>query len=116
MELSIFLTKLRTAPETVSFNHTIDTIQSNFDYIPTAFRNGEISNAAGQNEGSCKVFSFAKIHALSEQETLYCFGDFYREDVLKNPQGSDHGNIRNFIRHGWSGIEFESTALTPKQI
>ncbi|GAK84871.1 type III effector HopPmaJ [Vibrio ponticus] len=39
------------------------------------------------------------------------FGDFYRKDVLGNPDGDDHQNIRNFIAHGWNGIKFEGQAL-----
>ncbi|NNF96141.1 MAG: hypothetical protein HKM94_04340 [Halobacteria archaeon] len=49
-----------------------------------------------------------------ELETLACFGKYYREDVLQHPQGTDHLNIRTFMRHGWSGIQFEYPALTPR--
>ena len=69
-------------------------------------------NEAGTNEGSCKIFAFAQLHHLSEQATLACFGQYYREDVLQNPQGNDHGNIRNFIKQGWQGITFESDVLS----
>jgi hypothetical protein len=31
---------------------------------------------------------------------------------LANPAGTDHGNIRNFILTGWSGVKFDSLALT----
>lgn len=116
MELATFLHKLRTTPTTLNFSHTLDTIHSNYHYTPTAFRNGELMNAAGQNEGSCKIFSFAKMQSLNEQQTLHCFGEFYREDVLKNPDGDDHSNIRNFMRHGWAAISFNASALTDKQI
>jgi len=43
---------------------------------------------------------------------LACFGRYYFEDVLQNPQGNDHGNIRNFIKTTWQGVEFHSVALT----
>jgi hypothetical protein len=68
-------------------------------------------NQAGSNEGSCKIFAFATTEGLSEAETLACFGKYYREDVLQNPQVSDHANIRTFMRHGWKGIRFEQSAL-----
>jgi hypothetical protein len=39
------------------------------------------------------------------------FGTYYRNDVLANPTGTDHGNIRNFMLSGWSEIKFDSPAL-----
>lgn len=68
-------------------------------------------NEANQNNGSCKIFSFAKMNNLSEKDTLALFGDFYRNDVLQNPEGEDHQNIRNFIKYGWNGIQFTEDAL-----
>ncbi|WP_428035878.1 HopJ type III effector protein [Amphritea sp.] len=98
------------------FEDTIDVITANYDYAPVRFSNGELVNEAGTNEGSCKIFAFALLHNLSQQQTLNCFGRFYRNDVLEHPQGTDHGNIRNFMRHGWSGISFENPALTAKSL
>ena len=88
-----------------------DDPEAAYDYTPTAFKNGDVRNEAGQNAGSCKLLSFARLHGLSETETLACFGKFYREDVLKNPNGTDHQNIRNFMRTGWGGVVFEGRAL-----
>lgn len=89
-------------------------ILAHYDYTPTAFDNGlgeaAVSNAAGQNEGSCRLFAFARLEGLGEAETLHCFGRHYRH-VLADPQGSDHGNIRQFMRHGWAGIRFHGDAL-----
>ena len=110
-----FLQTLASAPENNTFNATIAVIDAHYNFTPTAFRNGELQNEAGQNNGSCKVFSFAKLHKLSPQQTLYCFGTYYRDDVLKHPQGTDHQNIRNFIKTGWEGIVFQSPALTLKK-
>jgi hypothetical protein len=33
---------------------------------------------------------------------------------LKNPAGTDHQNIRNFMKTGWNGIQFEGEALVSK--
>lgn len=110
-----FLQTLATAPESISFNDTIAVIDAHYDFTPSAFRNGEMQNEAGQNNGSCKIFSFARMHQLTPQQTLHCFGSYYRDDVLKHPQGSDHQNIRNFIKHGWDGIAFAGNALKLKQ-
>jgi len=113
--MQTFLQTLTTAPDSLSFNDTIAVIDAHYDFIPTAFRNGELHNTAGQNNGSCKVFSFAKLNNLTAQQTLHCFGSYYRDDVLKHPQGTDHQNIRNFIKTEWAGIVFEGQALSPKQ-
>lgn len=109
-----FLHFLATAPDRISFDDTIAVIDAHYDFTPTAFRNGGFENVAGQNNGSCKVFSFARLLRLTPQQTLHCFGSYYRNDVLNHPAGSDHQNIRNFIRTGWEGIVFQGDALTPK--
>jgi hypothetical protein len=45
---------------------------------------------------------------------LACFGTYYRDDVLANPEGSDHGNIRNFMKTGWAGVSLPEGVLTVK--
>jgi hypothetical protein len=114
MQLDTFLTKLNNSPDQITFAETIATVDANYEFTPTAFRNGDLENASGQNSGSCKIFSFAKLHHLSGEKTLQCFGDYYRVDVLQNPQATDHQNIRNFIEFGWAGIKFEGSALRAK--
>lgn len=98
--------QLKQKPETIQFNDAISFIDEHYNFTPTQFKNGNTINEANQNNGSCKIFSFAKLNDLSKEETLTLFGDFYRNDVLKNPQGSDHQNIRNFMEFGWDGIFF----------
>lgn len=105
------LEKINTAPESVSFQETIAYIDENYVFTPTKFTNGNTVNEAGQNNGSCKIFSFAQKHHLTSEQTLHLFGDFYREDVLKQPEGEGHQNIRNFMQTGWEGIHFEGRAL-----
>ncbi len=112
--INIFIEKLKKTPETISFPETIAVIEENYNFTPTAFQNGTQANGVGENSGSCKLFSFAKLQNLSKEETLACFGSYYNEDVLKNPDASDHQNIRNFIKTGWEGIQFENNSLTPK--
>ena len=112
-----FLQKIKGNKE-VSFNETIAVITKNFVYIPTEFNNGldenKLINATGTNEGSCKIFAFAQINQLTPQQTLNLFGDFYRIDVLEDPDGTGHQNIRNFMQYGWEGISFAGQALTAK--
>lgn len=111
MSLTAFLQRLREAPEQIEFTDTIAIIESIYEYTPTAFRNGDVENAAGQNGGSCKIFAFAKLQGLDQGATLACFGRYYRDDVLRHPDANDHQNIRNFMRTGWTGVAFDGNAL-----
>jgi len=110
----VLLEQLKHFPETIQFSDVIAYIDEHYEFTPTAFQNGDTINHAGQNNGSCKVFSFASIQNLTKEETLWLFGEYYREDVLKKPEGTDHQNIRNFMKYGWEGITFEGEALQQK--
>jgi hypothetical protein len=112
--LEDFFRQLTTDPDSISFSQSLALIESLYDFTETAFRNGEQYNEAGENNGSCKIFAFALLHRLSEPQTLQMFGDYYRNDVLLSPAGTDHRNIRQFIQYGWNGIEFSGQALSPK--
>lgn len=109
MTLQDFLDQIG-SDNALDFENTMQVIADNYSYTPTAFTNGSLKNEVGQNEGSCKIFAFAKLNQLSEEQTLKCFGRFY-QDVLNTPEGDDHGNIRNFMNTGWTGISFEAEAL-----
>ena len=54
------------------------------------------------------------MHNFDSKQTLNCFGDYYRVDVLQNPDDEDHSNIRTFIKYGTQGIRFLDNALTKK--
>jgi hypothetical protein len=115
MNLNYFLQKLNQNPKNITFTETIATIEENYFFSPTAFENGLQHNAAGENSGSCKLFAFAEIKKLSESATLSCFGAYYYEDVLGDPEGTHHQNIRNFMKTGWDGIAFYGEALEVKK-
>ena len=112
MNIETLLQAIKDQPDAVAFSDVIAVIESSYQFTESAFRNGETYNEAGSNNGSCKIFAFAKLNGLSVSETLACFGDYYRKDVLQNPDGQDHQNIRNFMVTGWEGVEFEAEALT----
>lgn len=114
MTTNEYLEKLKNTPEKMEFSELMEMLEKEYDFQPSAFKNGDVSNADNENLGSCKVFSFAQMHDLSVAETLACFGAYYREDVLQNPAGNDHSNIRSFMQSGWSGIEFSGVALKAK--
>lgn len=108
------LDKIKSAPESISFSEVISYIDDNYSFTPSRWTNGKTVNEANQNNGSCKIFSFAKLQNLTTEQTLSLFGDYYRKDVLQNPEGTDHQNIRNFMESGWEGIAFEGEALQAK--
>ena len=95
------------------FSDVISYIEARYSHTPTAFQNGKQSNAATENQGSAKVFSFAQLNGLDQQQTLSLFAEHYAS-VLATPEATDHQNIRQFMQHGWNGIKFEGTALTAK--
>ena len=73
MTLDAFIEKLKQTPEAITFAETIATIESNYDFTPTAFQNGYQHNGAGENSGSCKLFAFAKIQKQNFSRTCNRF-------------------------------------------
>ena len=104
-------------PDALAFADVLTAIEAAYLYTPQTFTNGVgddcVTNMAGTNAGSCKVFAFGLLQQLSEAQTLACFAEHYRK-VLATPQETDHANIRTFMRHGWAGIQFTAPALQAK--
>ncbi|MBW7472795.1 HopJ type III effector protein [Marinobacter sp. M216] len=92
------------------FDDTLALIDRHFEYQPTGFHNGPLHNPAGENAGSCRVFALGRYCTLPEAETLQLFAQHYQQ-VMGDPVGDSHGNIRQFISTGWSGIRFEDEPL-----
>ena len=117
MQLNDFLGRLK-KNEAISFDETMGTIDEHYTYTRCEFHNGQgddqLTNMPGENQGSCKIFAFAKLHNLSKELTLSLFGDFYSKDVLEQPNGTTHANIRMFMKYGWAGIKFVSNALSSR--
>ncbi len=118
MTLQDLLNEINTNPEKVEFNDVINVIDSEYNYSPSRFINGKaddaIINESGSNEGSCKIFAFAKLNNLNKQQTLACFGKYYREDVLQHPDANDHANIRSLIKNDLDNIQFDNDVLEKK--
>lgn len=116
MNLEDFHTQLTVQPDTIEFDSVMALIDAHYDYQAASFSNGigeqQVHNEAGTNEGSCRLFAFAADQQLTKEQTLHCFGRYYREDVLGKPDGKDHANIRAFMVFGWEGIHFESLPLS----
>jgi hypothetical protein len=107
------ITALTQHPENSDFAANMAVIDAHYDFTPRAFSNGEQDNAVGENSGSGKLLSFGQLQQLTQAQTLILFGQYYR-DVIANPQGLDHQNIRQFMHHGWDGVHFSQPALTVK--
>ncbi|MDD7886082.1 HopJ type III effector protein [Flavivirga sp. 57AJ16] len=114
MTIELFKNKLKNTPKSIEFSETMAVIEANYNFSPTTFLNGTLQNKKGENSGSCKLFAFAKAQRLSKEETLACFGKFYYEEVLNDPNGSGHQNIRNFIKTGFDGLSFNEEPLSEK--
>ena len=114
MNLQNFKSKLQNTPSEIEFSETMSVIEDNYNFTPTTFTNGDLKNELGQNSGSCKLFAFAIDQKLTKEETLACFGQYYFDEVLKDPNGSGHQNIRNFMKTGFEGLVFEGVALLKK--
>lgn len=114
LNLKEFINKLNNTPKAIEFSETIALIESLYNFTPTAFTNEDLHNEAGKNSGSCKILAFAKMHKLSKDAALACFGKYYFDEVLGDPDGSGHQNIRNLIEHGLEGVSFEGEALKEK--
>lgn len=110
-QLASFLTALKAHQH--KFSDVLAFIEVDYTHRPTAFKNGEAYNEATQNQGSAKVFAFAKLNNLSAEDTLFLFAEHY-QNVLDTPNDTNHQNIRQFMQHGWAGIAFEGEALVKK--
>ena len=51
--------------EQFQFAETLAFVAEHYDYQPSAFRNGAVESAAGQNEGSCKTLGLALLEAMT---------------------------------------------------
>lgn len=95
------------------FSDTLAFIEGAYRYQPTAFANGEVRNAAGENEGSCRALGLATLEGFSLEEALLAFGEHYHS-VLASPGGADHRNVRALLTTGLSAVRFERPPLSRK--
>jgi hypothetical protein len=97
----------------INFAGVLATIDDQYTHTPTAFKNGDLYNSSSENQGSARVLFYARLNNLSKEETLSLFAEHY-QNVLDNPGGNNHQNIRQFIQSGWDGVTFEGTPLLPE--
>lgn len=110
----LFNANLEMSGDEIMFEDVIALIDELYEYGLIEFKNGDVTNMQGQNEGTAKVLSYAALSNLDKESTLKLWGQYYR-DVLKTPNGADHANIRNFMKYGWDKVSFDNgIALTRK--
>jgi hypothetical protein len=98
------------------FETVMELIDTHYESQLLEFKNGDLLNKQGENEGSAKILSYAILSGMNEAGTLKLWGQYYRQ-VLADPKGDSHQNIRNFMKTGWKGVPFENgIALTRKQV
>mgnify|MGYP000495330143 FL=1 len=108
---SAFLAQL--SEDNFQFETTLAFIEQYYNFTPSAFNNGGVANTADQNQGSCKVFALAQLLDLSQEQTLQCFGQHYR-DVLATPEVDNHHNLRRVLKEGLANITFDAFPLEEK--
>ena len=113
MTLQELMAAVYQQPETLVFSEVIAVIDAEFHFTASAFTNGAVQNQATENQGSCKVLSFAHQASLSVPHTLALFAEHYR-DVAADPNGMSHQNMRQFMANGWKGVSFAKKALVKK--
>lgn len=95
------------------FQDVLTFIEERYTYSPSAFKNGTQQNAENENQGSARVLYFAQLNNLNREDTLRLFAEHY-DAVLSTPNATDHQNIREFMKEGWAGVQFEKPVLTEK--
>jgi HopJ type III effector protein len=115
-DCEVFNANVEMDADNLTFEEVMELIETHYESQLLEFKNGDIVNQQGENEGSAKLLSYAALSGLDKATTLKLWGQYYRE-VLQDPDGSSHQNIRNFMKYGWEGVPFENgIALTRKAV
>jgi hypothetical protein len=101
-ECEIFNANLEMDGSDLMFADVMELVDKHYENQLLEFTNGDLVNKAGENDGSAKVLSYAALSNLDKETTLKLFGEHYRA-VKATPDGTDHQNIRNFMKTGWEG-------------
>lgn len=113
-ECEVFNANVEMNADQLTFEEVMEIIDEHYESQLLEFKNGDIINKQGENEGSAKLLSYAALSCMDKETTMKLWGQYYRE-VLADPNGTSHQNIRNFMKYGWEGVPFENgIALTLK--
>jgi hypothetical protein len=115
-DCEVFNANVEMDADSITFEEVMEVIDTHYESQLLEFKNGDIVNKQGENEGSAKLLSYAALSNMDKETTLKLWGQYYRE-VLNDPTGTSHQNIRNFMKYGWGGVPFENgIALTRKAV
>jgi hypothetical protein len=115
-DCEVFNANVEMDADALMFEEVMELIDTHYESQLLEFKNGDIVNKQGENEGSAKLLSYAALSNMDKETTLKLWGQYYRE-VLNDPNGTSHANIRNFMKYGWDGVPFENgIALTRKAV
>ena len=115
-DCEVFNANLEMSGDEVTFEEVMENIDTFYESGLIEFKNGDIVNGQGENEGSAKILSYAALSGMDKETTLKLWGQYYRE-VKADPEGNSHQNIRNFMKYGWEGVPFENgIAITRKNV
>ena len=78
-------------------------LEAFFNFTDMPMQIGSVKNEVGQNLGSKIRCAVAVELGASKEELLSWFGVFHKE-VLADPDGDNHPNIRAIMEHGIAGI------------
>ncbi len=85
----------------------IAAINAIYSVPPQVFAVGDQENRSGESKGSLAILGFARANGLSNIfEILPMFGEAY-DEVLADPNGTSHANIRALTKHGMDGVVLE---------
>jgi hypothetical protein len=101
-ECEVYNANVEMDADSLKFEDLMELIDTHYEVGLLEFKNGNILNKQGENEGSAKLLSYAAISEFDKETTLKLWGQYYRE-VLADPDGDSHQNIRNFMKTGWDG-------------
>lgn len=115
-DCEVFNANVEMSADDLMFEDVIALIDTHYESQLLEFKNGDMLNQQGENEGSAKILSYAALSNMDKETTLKLWGQYYRE-VLADKDGTSHQNIRNFMKYGWDGVPFENgIALTKKAV
>ncbi|KAL3915131.1 MAG: hypothetical protein SGARI_008250, partial [Bacillariaceae sp.] len=101
-ECEVFNANVEMDADNLKFEDIMELINTHYEVGLIEFKNGDIVNKQGENEGSAMLLSYAALSEMDKDATLKLWGQYYRE-VLADPDGDSHQNIRNFMKYGWDG-------------
>ncbi|MBT3727100.1 hypothetical protein HOG21_05480 [bacterium] len=95
------------AKEAETFDDFIAFVDKYFMLISTGFNNNGLKNNKFKNEGSLKVLAFAKYCKMTDVTEIAGLFKGYYKDVLKDPKGDNHQNIRHLINGSIYEVSFD---------